>query len=97
MSPLLLLLICFTFLVGHSLQQKARHYKWDVEYMFWSPDCEERVVMGINGQFPGPTIRARAGDTVHIDLLNKLHTEVVGMHRHGLRQVFIFFMRLDNS
>ncbi|XP_074320745.1 L-ascorbate oxidase-like [Silene latifolia] len=66
---------------------KVRHYKWDVEYMFWSPDCEERVVMGINGQFPGPTIRARAGDTIHVDLTNKLPTEGVVIHWHGIRQL----------
>ncbi|CAK9165716.1 unnamed protein product [Ilex paraguariensis] len=27
-------------------------------------DCLENAVMGINGQFPGPTIRARARDTI---------------------------------
>ncbi|EEF32187.1 L-ascorbate oxidase [Ricinus communis] len=65
-----------------------RHfYKWDVEYMFWSPDCEENVVMGINGQFPGPTIRAHAGDYIHIELTNKLHTEGVVIHWHGIRQL----------
>ncbi|CAI0397290.1 unnamed protein product [Linum tenue] len=66
---------------------KTRHFKWDVEYMFRSPDGEENLVMGINGQFPGPTIRARAGDTVHVELTNKLHTEGVVIHWHGIRQL----------
>ncbi|KAF4357772.1 hypothetical protein G4B88_025007 [Cannabis sativa] len=44
------------------------------------------VVMGINGQFPGPTIRANAGDTVVV-LTNKLHTEGVVIHWHGIRQL----------
>ncbi|XP_065865300.1 L-ascorbate oxidase-like [Euphorbia lathyris] len=66
---------------------KYRHYyKWDIEYMFWCPDCVENVVIGINGEFPGPTIRARAGDTVHIDVTNKLHTEGVVIHWHGIQQ-----------
>lgn len=66
---------------------KARHFKWEVDYMYAAPDCLENVVMGINGQFPGPTIKARAGDTVVVHLTNKLHTEGVVIHWHGIRQV----------
>ncbi|PUZ60235.1 hypothetical protein GQ55_4G107800 [Panicum hallii var. hallii] len=66
---------------------KARHFKWEISNMFWSPDCEEKVVIGINGQFPGPTIRARAGDTIHVELKNALHTEGVVIHWHGIRQI----------
>lgn len=65
---------------------RVRHLKWDVEYIFWSPDCQENLVMGINGQFPGPTIRAKAGDTLVVELTNKLHTEGVVIHWHGIRQ-----------
>nr|TKR90613.1 L-ascorbate oxidase-like [Populus alba] len=54
--------------------------------MYSSPDGLENVVMSINGKFPGPTIRARAGDTVHVHLTNKLHTEGVVIHWHGIRQ-----------
>lgn len=69
-----------------ALGSKTKHFKWEVEYMYWSPDCVEHVVMGINGQFPGPTIRAQAGDTVHVELTNKLPTEGVVIHWHGIRQ-----------
>ncbi|KAL9244349.1 hypothetical protein vseg_018135 [Gypsophila vaccaria] len=83
---ILLITCCYALAVGSSAA-KVRHYKWDVEYMFWSPDCKEGVVMGINGQFPGPTIRAKAGDTIHVDLTNKLGTEGVVIHWHGIRQL----------
>ncbi|KAI3450067.1 hypothetical protein Pfo_006732 [Paulownia fortunei] len=73
--------------VYSAMGAKARHFKWEVEYMHWSPDGLEGVVMGINGQFPGPTIRARAGDTIHVELTNKLHTEGVVIHWHGIRQI----------
>lgn len=66
---------------------KTRHLKWEVEYNHWSPDGVEGVVITINGQFPGPTIRARAGDTLHVELTNHLHTEGVVIHWHGIRQV----------
>ncbi|XP_028758119.1 L-ascorbate oxidase [Neltuma alba] len=72
--------------VAASAAAKVRHYKWEVEYMYASPDCIENVVMGINGQFPGPTIRAQVGDTVVVALTNKLSTEGVVIHWHGIRQ-----------
>ncbi|KAL1158503.1 hypothetical protein V6Z11_A08G228200 [Gossypium hirsutum] len=74
-------------LIHVSLGAKVRHFKWEVEYMYGAPDCQEHVVMGINGQFPGPTIRAKAGDTIVVDLTNKLHTEGVVIHWHGIRQL----------
>jgi hypothetical protein len=77
-----------------SLGAKSRHVKWEVEYLFWSPDCVENVVMGINGQFPGPTIRANAGDTIVVELTNKLSTEGVVIHWHGIRQVRFCFVLL---
>ncbi|GLT56759.1 hypothetical protein SLA2020_297780 [Shorea laevis] len=88
LNPALALLcgILLCFVVQISLAAKVRHHKWEVEYMFWSPDCEEHVVMGINGQFPGPTIRATAGDTIVVELTNKLYTEGVVIHWHGIRQ-----------
>ncbi|KAK3011589.1 hypothetical protein RJ639_012235 [Escallonia herrerae] len=53
-----------------SLGSKTRHFKWQVEYLYWSPDGVENVVMGINGRFPGPTIRAKVGDTISVHLTN---------------------------
>ena len=43
--------------------------------------------MGISGRFPGPTIRAEAGDTLDIALTNKLGTEGVVIHWRGIKQV----------
>ncbi|KAK1313635.1 L-ascorbate oxidase [Acorus calamus] len=83
----LLLYVFFTSLLLGSSASKARHHKWDVEYVYWKPDCLEGVVIGINGQFPGPTIWAKAGDTVVVELKNKLTTEGVVIHWHGIRQL----------
>ena len=45
------------------------------------------VVMGINGQFPGPTIRAKAGDTIVMELtlkeLSFTGTESDSFEDHG--------------
>ncbi|KAJ6853830.1 L-ascorbate oxidase-like [Iris pallida] len=78
---------CSTALWEVSSASKARHnFKWEVGYVFWSPDCVESAVIGINGQFPGPTIRAKAGDTIVVELKNSLPTEGVVIHWHGIRQ-----------
>ncbi|CAI8597712.1 unnamed protein product [Vicia faba] len=66
---------------------RIRHYNFDVENMIKKPDCLEHVVMGINGQFPGPTITAQVGDTLAIALTNKLSTEGTVIHWHGIRQI----------
>ncbi|KAF3441558.1 hypothetical protein FNV43_RR15472 [Rhamnella rubrinervis] len=79
---------CFLFLsaIKPLFGSQERHFKWEVEYMFWAPDCIERPVLAINGQFPAPTIRARPGDTMVIELTNKLQTDGVVIHWHGIRQ-----------
>ncbi|KAJ1381549.1 Multicopper oxidase, type 1 [Sesbania bispinosa] len=86
MSFKALILWCILLGLFHLSLGAVRHYKFDVEYIFHKPDCIEHVVMGINGQFPAPTIRAEVGDTLHIALTNKLFTEGTVIHWHGIRQ-----------
>lgn len=73
--------------VQGALQSRIKHHKWEVDYLMWSPDCVEDILIAINGQYPGPTIRARAGDTIVVELHNKLETEGVTIHWHGIRQI----------
>ncbi|KAL5076323.1 hypothetical protein RYX36_015307 [Vicia faba] len=79
--------LCLGILLELSFGATIRHYNFDVEYMIKTPDCLEHVVMGINGQFPGPTITAQVGDTLAIALTNKLFTEGTVIHWHGIRQI----------
>jgi len=44
-------------------------------------------MIGINGAFPGPTITANAGDLIRVEVNNKLHTEGVVIHWHGIKQI----------
>ncbi|KAL8545014.1 hypothetical protein ACS0TY_005281 [Phlomoides rotata] len=79
--------VLLVYSLGSAMGGKTRHLNWEVGYLHWSPDGREGVVMAINGQFPGPTIRARAGDTINLNLTNHLHTEGVVIHWHGIRQI----------
>ncbi|KAM3192048.1 hypothetical protein ACQJBY_069347 [Aegilops geniculata] len=100
-SPLVVrLLLCCTFLLAVAAPATTaasgpapaptptkQNMTWDVEYILWSPDCQQRVMIGINGKFPGPNITARAGETLSVTVNNKLHTEGLVIHWHGMRQV----------
>jgi L-ascorbate oxidase len=57
-----------------------------VDYLSAAPDCVERLIIAINGQFPSPTIQAVQGDTVVVNLKNNLPTEGVTIHWHGISQ-----------
>jgi FtsP/CotA-like multicopper oxidase with cupredoxin domain len=54
----------------------------EVEWRF-TPDRTTRA-WGFNGQIPGPTIEARAGDVLEVRLTNRL-PEPTTIHWHGLR------------
>ncbi|MCD9640828.1 hypothetical protein HAX54_026488 [Datura stramonium] len=64
--------------------QKTRHFKWAVEIFIGHLMAEERV-MGIMDSFL-VQLGARAGDIISVQLTNKLHTEGVVIHWHGIRQ-----------
>lgn len=84
-----LMVICFITLFSSSVlvEGKIRRFKWEVKYELKSPDCFEKLVITINGQFPGPTIKAQQGDTIIVELKNSFMTENVAVHWHGIRQV----------
>ncbi|XP_056007907.1 uncharacterized protein LOC125666817 [Ostrea edulis] len=49
-------------------------------------DGEYRMVYAINGQIPGPEIVVSEGDTVVVRIYNRLKTEGLTIHWHGLLQ-----------
>ncbi|XP_074557324.1 laccase-14-like [Curcuma longa] len=50
-----------------------------------SPLCERRVITAVNGKLPGPTIRAREGDTLLVLVVN--HSPYgITIHWHGVFQ-----------
>ena len=70
-----------------SASAKVVEYDWEVSYISSAPDCFAKTILGINGGYPGPTIRASQDDLVKVTLKNHLATEGITMHWHGIRQV----------
>lgn len=55
----------------------VHHHKWKLSCQNWSPDCMQTTIISINGQYPGPTIRAREGDTIVVELENQIPTKML--------------------
>jgi len=67
-------------------------YDFDVTWVWASPDGYGRPVVGINNQWPCPTIEANLNDTLVINLTNKLGNQTTGLHWHGINQISTPFM-----
>ena len=65
---------------------ESKDYEFDVKWSYRSPDCVERPTLTINGEFPGPTIRVKAGENVRVKVSNNLASDAITIHWHGQRQ-----------
>lgn len=80
-----LLLIFFTLLT--SALSKTHTFDWDVTYVTANPDgVFERRMIGINNQWPNPTIKVKRNDRVILNLHNSLPDRNASLHFHGLFQ-----------
>ncbi|PGH05803.1 hypothetical protein GX51_02776 [Blastomyces parvus] len=67
---------------------KVVEYHLEICNTTLAPDGFERMVLAVNGQFPGPTIRANWGDTLRIHVKNNLQDNGTSIHWHGIRQKY---------
>lgn len=63
-----------------------RHYKFDVKLQNVTRLCHTKSMLTVNGQFPGPPVVAREGDTVLVKVVNHGQNNV-SIHWHGIRQL----------
>ncbi|KAE9369327.1 multicopper oxidase [Stipitochalara longipes BDJ] len=61
-------------------------FNWSITWVEAAPDGFQRPVIGINGQWPCPTIEAKLGDTIVVNVWNLLGNETTGLHFHGQSQ-----------
>lgn len=61
-------------------------YNWDITWVSAAPDGFTRPVIGINGIFPCPTIKANVGDQIVINVNNQLGNQTTSLHWHGINQ-----------
>ncbi|KAG6292812.1 hypothetical protein E4U46_008242 [Claviceps purpurea] len=68
-------------------EPKKIRVDWNITKGMRSPDGVVKSIYLINGQFPGPTIEARSGDQVEVNVYNgikQLGHPGVSIHWHGL-------------
>ena len=70
----------------HAALSKTVMYNWDITWVNASPDGVSRPVIGINGQWPCPSIEVEIGDRVVICANNQLGNETTSIHFHGIFQ-----------
>lgn len=63
----------------------VRRYKFELRNTSYTRLCSNKTMLTINGQFPGPTIYARKGDLVIVDVYN-LADHNITIHWHGVKQ-----------
>ncbi|KXJ86606.1 ferroxidase [Microdochium bolleyi] len=64
---------------------KTITYDFEIGWVSANPDSQfERQVIGINGQWPIPTIRGDVGDRIIVNTLNSLGDQDTSLHFHGL-------------
>ncbi|KAF2265174.1 iron transport multicopper oxidase FET3 precursor [Lojkania enalia] len=78
------------FLLAKSLllslvQAATVTYDFDIGWVYANPDGQAiRPVIGINGQWPIPTISVTKGDRLIVNVQNSLGNESTSLHFHGL-------------
>ncbi|KKF95926.1 Iron transport multicopper oxidase FET3 [Ceratocystis platani] len=62
----------------------VRTYNWDVTWVNRAPNGFGRPVVGINNQWPNPSIEGEIGDHIIVNVHNGLGNETTSLHWHGL-------------
>lgn len=72
----------------HPVTGVTVHYTLEITNGTCDPDGSgSRTCFLINGQYPGPTIVADWGDTLVVDVVNRLQDNGTSVHFHGVRQL----------
>ncbi|RLM54365.1 putative laccase-9 [Panicum miliaceum] len=61
------------------------YFAWQIRKVNVTRLCRQRSILTVNGQFPGPTIRARRRDVVVVNVRNHGDKNIT-IHRHGVDQ-----------
>ncbi|CAH2044834.1 unnamed protein product, partial [Thlaspi arvense] len=77
----------YFFLISLFLYENciAYRYTFTVIEAPYSKLCSTKKILTVNGQFPGPVLRAYKGDTIYVNVRNQA-SENITLHWHGVEQ-----------
>ncbi|KAJ0840201.1 putative laccase [Helianthus annuus] len=84
-SSFLLGMLFLVSLVSLQAEAATKKYQFNVQVSNVSRLCHAKPIVTVNGMFPGPTIYAREGDRVVINVTNHAQYNM-SIHWHGLKQ-----------
>ncbi|XP_015964160.1 laccase-11 [Arachis duranensis] len=84
-SLLILLSFVFLGLVSFPVEAAIKKYQFDIQVKNVSRLCHAKPIVTVNGRYPGPTIYAREGDRVLVNVTNHAQYNL-SIHWHGLKQ-----------
>ncbi|XP_039129620.1 LOW QUALITY PROTEIN: putative laccase-9 [Dioscorea cayenensis subsp. rotundata] len=64
---------------------KTHNYEFVIKEANYTRLCDTKSILTVNGQFPGPTIYARKGDTIIVKVINHAGYNIT-IHWHGVDQ-----------
>ncbi|KAJ9703485.1 hypothetical protein PVL29_005014 [Vitis rotundifolia] len=73
------------FMILPAADAAVKKYQFDVQVRNVSRLCHAKPIVTVNGMFPGPTIYAREGDRVIINVTNHAQYNM-SIHWHGIKQ-----------
>ncbi|GAA0176313.1 oxidase [Lithospermum erythrorhizon] len=83
----ILLCFLFTLISATSLVNAETHYhEFNVQETPVKRLCRTKNILTVNGQFPGPTLEGRNGDTLVIKVINNGQYNI-SLHWHGIQQM----------
>ncbi|KAL8243223.1 hypothetical protein R6Q59_009481 [Mikania micrantha] len=62
-----------------------RHHEFFVKEASYTRLCETKSILTVNGQFPGPTLYVRRGETIYVKVHNNGRYNIT-LHWHGVKQ-----------
>ncbi|KAG8481639.1 hypothetical protein CXB51_026485 [Gossypium anomalum] len=71
--------------ISFPAEAAVRKYQFDIQVKNVSRLCHAKPIVTVNGRFPGPTIYAREGDRVIVNVTNHAKYNM-SIHWHGLKQ-----------
>jgi len=77
-------MIRYLLLAAAAAEAAVVEYVWEARFVFLAPDGVEKMIGTINGEYPGPEIRVKKGDTVKVQVTNDLANTGLTLHWHGI-------------
>ncbi|KAG4125385.1 hypothetical protein ERO13_D10G092300v2 [Gossypium hirsutum] len=84
-SKTTLFLVGLIAFISFPAEAAVRKYQFDIQVKNVSRLCHAKPIVKVNGRFPGPTIYAREGDRVIVNVTNHAKYNM-SIHWHGLKQ-----------